>query len=175
MARSSARFVQRLPSAVLRASSESRPGTIGLITLDEKQPGKPSDRDHQSWCIFPSLLFRSSPPEKTMLFILGIPKRILCGQENFPRPLVVYTGLACPNPETLSASQICPQISRYTSALRPRWGFGEPWHGRICPGRGTLSVLDRSVHGWNRSCPFRGIGRNVPPLGLGPSRSPRKR
>src|SRR5215469_4078704 len=45
MALSSSRVVQRLPSTVLRANPESRPGTIGLITLDAKQPGKPSDRN----------------------------------------------------------------------------------------------------------------------------------
>src|SRR5215469_4567043 len=45
MALSGARVVQRLPSAVLRANPERRPGTIGRITLDAKQPGKPSDRN----------------------------------------------------------------------------------------------------------------------------------
>jgi hypothetical protein len=45
MALSSARAVQRLPSARVRANPESRPGTISLITLDAKQPEKPSDRN----------------------------------------------------------------------------------------------------------------------------------
>src|ERR1700739_3702445 len=32
-------------TARIRANPESRPGTLGLITLDAKQPEKPSDRN----------------------------------------------------------------------------------------------------------------------------------
>src|SRR3954454_16207183 len=45
MALHGTRVVQQLPSTAARAMAQSRPSTIGLITLGTKETGKPSARN----------------------------------------------------------------------------------------------------------------------------------
>src|SRR5215472_3305798 len=58
------------------------------------------------------------------------------------RGLPVGAVSTCPNHETLSTSQIRPQISRYRWCTRRPWQFGGATAWRICRGLGTFSVLD---------------------------------